>query len=209
MTIKYDKTRIEQGYFPGQIKITCGHEGWPGAGYIHQLSELHAHRNPAPEGGSVVLSIEITETKKSASGRHSVHSRLGTLHLTSAEAAQLVAAIDPAGAAERDRLRAALEEVQSWNADDKAARCFKHIAGQQIADDIFDARAEFLQKALANTSPAPVESVIAVPDRVIEAAVGGAYQLPDGRDFWIDRVAALEITRRVIEAITNAEKAGG
>lgn len=39
---------------------------------------------------------------------------------------------------------------------------------------------------------------------VIETAVGGAYLIPDGREFWIDGPVAREITRRVSEALSGA-----
>ena len=39
----------------------------------------------------------------------------------------------------------------------------------------------------------------------IESAVGGAYQMPDGRQFWIDGPVAREITRRVVEALEKRQ----
>lgn len=35
----------------------------------------------------------------------------------------------------------------------------------------------------------------------IEAAVGGAYEMPDGRAFWIDAPVAVEISRRAVAAL--------
>ena len=40
---------------------------------------------------------------------------------------------------------------------------------------------------------------------IIETAVGGAYQMPDGREFWIDGPVAREITRRVVEALDHKQ----
>lgn len=40
---------------------------------------------------------------------------------------------------------------------------------------------------------------------IIETAVGGGYQLPDGRSFWIDGPVAREITRRVAEALDRKQ----
>jgi len=39
----------------------------------------------------------------------------------------------------------------------------------------------------------------------IETAVGGAYQMTDGRDFWIDGPVAREITRRVSEVLDRKQ----
>ena len=36
-----------------------------------------------------------------------------------------------------------------------------------------------------------------VPSSVIEERIGGAYEMPDGRQFWLDNATAREITRRV------------
>jgi hypothetical protein len=44
------------------------------------------------------------------------------------------------------------------------------------------------------------------PELAIEQAVGGAYQLPDGRKFWVDTAAAREIARRVT-ALLSAQAA--
>lgn len=41
-----------------------------------------------------------------------------------------------------------------------------------------------------------------VTDQELEIAVGGSYELPDGRKFWVDRPAALEIVRRVRAALS-------
>lgn len=43
----------------------------------------------------------------------------------------------------------------------------------------------------------------------IETAIGGSYELPDGRNFWIDAVAAREITRRVVAALSECNICGG
>ncbi len=34
----------------------------------------------------------------------------------------------------------------------------------------------------------------------IEQAIGGAYEMPDGRKFWIDAPVAREIVRRIMES---------
>lgn len=39
--------------------------------------------------------------------------------------------------------------------------------------------------------------MIPSPDQ-LEAAIGGSYVMPDGRNFWIDAPVAREITRRVM-----------
>ena len=49
--------------------------------------------------------------------------------------------------------------------------------------------------------------MIKITDIEIEKAIGGSYELSDGRKFWIDRLAALEIVRRVRAALEAAEKA--
>jgi hypothetical protein len=38
----------------------------------------------------------------------------------------------------------------------------------------------------------------------IETAIGGAYKMPDGREFWIDAPVAREMTRRVMAALAEA-----
>lgn len=40
-------------------------------------------------------------------------------------------------------------------------------------------------------------------ERHVEARVGGAYQMPDGRSFWIDAQAAREIARRVVAPLST------
>lgn len=42
-------------------------------------------------------------------------------------------------------------------------------------------------------------------NKVIEGAVGGEYRLADGREFWIDRTTALEITDRIAKALAGYE----
>jgi len=42
------------------------------------------------------------------------------------------------------------------------------------------------------------ERVIARFEKRIEVAIGGAYQLDDGREFWIDAPVAREMARRVM-----------
>lgn len=42
-------------------------------------------------------------------------------------------------------------------------------------------------------------------NKVIEQAVGGAYRLADGREFWIDRATALEVTDRIAKALEGYE----
>lgn len=43
----------------------------------------------------------------------------------------------------------------------------------------------------------------------IETAIGGAYEMPDGRSFWVDAVVAREITRRVVAALHDCNICGG
>lgn len=40
---------------------------------------------------------------------------------------------------------------------------------------------------------------------IIEKAVGGSYEFPDGRKFWIDGPVAREISRRVVAAQMGAD----
>ena len=41
--------------------------------------------------------------------------------------------------------------------------------------------------------------------RKLETAIGGEYKLPDGRVFWMDRQAALEVLRRILPVIGELE----
>lgn len=36
---------------------------------------------------------------------------------------------------------------------------------------------------------------------MVELAIGGAYQMPDGRAFWVDGPVAREMARRVVAAV--------
>ncbi|MFC0305147.1 hypothetical protein [Rhizorhabdus histidinilytica] len=40
-------------------------------------------------------------------------------------------------------------------------------------------------------------------ERTIETAIGGAYEMPDGRSFWIDAPVAREMARRVLAALAS------
>lgn len=40
-------------------------------------------------------------------------------------------------------------------------------------------------------------------ERKIEVAVGGAYEMPDGRSFWVDRLVAEEIARRAARVVAD------
>lgn len=40
----------------------------------------------------------------------------------------------------------------------------------------------------------------------IETAIGGAYNMPDGRSFWVDRPSAREMVRRIMYALKQGPK---
>lgn len=52
-----------------------------------------------------------------------------------------------------------------------------------------------------NTGPGQAESTAGERMLKIECAIGGAYEMPDGRKFWIDGPVAREMARRVLGAL--------
>jgi len=49
---------------------------------------------------------------------------------------------------------------------------------------------------------------VKIDPAVVEAAIGGSYDMPDGRKFWIDAPVAREMTKRALAAL-EAEQKGG
>lgn len=63
-----------------------------------------------------------------------------------------------------------------------------------------------IDEALRLLSEAPEPEIT---NAEIELAIGGSYEMPDGRKFWIDGPVAREIVRRVRACLTAALKGGG
>lgn len=106
-----------------------------------------------------------------------------------------------------ERERRIAETIQDYlDCYDEADRCFgcDNDAGREHAEDcteaprIKEARA-WADSILSSLAPDPASE----PSDLlkIECSIGGGYEMPDGRSFWIDGPVAREMTRRVAAAL--------
>lgn len=80
--------------------------------------------------------------------------------------------------------------------DDCVPRCRKFVLAADHVESPIIAEARAI---LSSTAPVPESE----PSDLlkIECSIGGGYEMPDGRSFWIDGPVAREMTRRVAAAL--------